>query len=71
MTKTKEIEIAKEHFSRILEEELASRTVALVVASILLFAGTAYGDEIRVMTSGRENSSVQLGGGHFNGRDDH
>ncbi len=52
MTKTKEIEIAKEHFSRILEQQLASRTVVLVVASILLFAGTAYGSEIRVMTSG-------------------
>jgi len=52
VTKTKEIEIAKEHFSRILEQQLASRMVALVVASILLFAGTAYGDEIRVMTSG-------------------
>ncbi len=31
---------------------LASRTVALVFASILLFVGTADGGEIRVMTSG-------------------
>jgi molybdate transport system substrate-binding protein len=31
---------------------LASRTLALVAASIQLFAGTAQGEEIRVMTSG-------------------
>jgi molybdate transport system substrate-binding protein len=31
---------------------LASRTVELGVAGILLFAGTTYGEEIRVMTSG-------------------
>ena len=31
---------------------LASRTVALVLASLLLFVGTADGGEIRVMTSG-------------------
>src|SRR5258706_274424 len=31
---------------------LASGTIALAVASIQLFAGAAYGDEIRVMTSG-------------------
>ena len=31
---------------------LAWRTVALGVAGILLFAGTTYGEEIRVMTSG-------------------
>jgi molybdate transport system substrate-binding protein len=31
---------------------LASRTVTLGVAGILLFAGTTYGEEIRVMTSG-------------------
>ena len=31
---------------------LGSRTVALVLASILLFVGMADGDEIRVMTSG-------------------
>jgi molybdate transport system substrate-binding protein len=28
------------------------RTIVLAVASVLLFAGTAYGDEIKVMTSG-------------------
>lgn len=31
---------------------LTSRAAALVLANILLFAGTAYADEIRVMTSG-------------------
>jgi molybdate transport system substrate-binding protein len=31
---------------------IASRTGALVVASVLLFAGTAFGTEIKVMTSG-------------------
>src|SRR5437868_11339183 len=31
---------------------LASKTVALAVASVLLFVGTASGEEIRVMTSG-------------------
>ena len=31
---------------------IASRTGALVVASVLLFAGTAFGAEIKVMTSG-------------------
>ncbi len=52
MTMTTVIEVANGYFSRIFEQQLTSRTVALVVVSILLFADMAYGVEIRVMTSG-------------------
>ncbi len=48
MTKPKKIEIAKDYFSRILEQKPASRTLGLLVASVLLFACTANGTEIRV-----------------------
>ncbi len=47
-----ELSLAKKYFSRILEQQLTFRTVGLVVASILLFAGTACGSKIRVFTSG-------------------
>ena len=43
---------------------VASRTVTLVVASILLFAVTACGDEIRVMTSGARSLDGQRAGLH-------
>src|SRR5260370_19031443 len=38
--------------TRVGQDRTPMKTIALAVASLQLFAGTAYGDEIRVMTSG-------------------
>ena len=49
---TRKTEIAKRCFGQISGRYHASKTVALVMASTLFLAGTACGEEIRVVTSG-------------------